>query len=49
MIEIFARFVAELLSRAVEAEKARALLEERLAIREARARADKLAREKFGR
>jgi hypothetical protein len=48
MIEIFARFVAELLSRAVAAEKARALLEERLAIREARARADQAARKKFG-
>lgn len=48
MIEALARFAAELLSRAVEAEKARTLLEERLAIRQARVRADKAAREKFG-
>ena len=48
MTELFARFVAEILSRAVKAEKARALLEERLAIREARAQADQAARKKFG-
>jgi hypothetical protein len=48
VIEALARFAAELLSRAVEAEKARTLLEERLAIRQARVRADKAAREKFG-
>jgi hypothetical protein len=48
MIEALARLAAELLSRTVEAERARALLEERLAIRKSRARADKLARDKFG-
>ena len=43
-----ATLAADVLARLLDATTARARLEERIAIREARARADEFARKKFG-
>lgn len=45
--EFIGRAIAELLVRVLEADRARRVLEERLAVQAARARADARAREKF--
>jgi len=45
--DFFARLAADVLLRIYEAERARRALEERIAIRAARARADEKARAKF--